>query len=112
MTFTAPPTVLAVRIADGAVREVRRPALAWDPDDFVSEQVFVVSDDGTRVPMFLIRRRDVVPDGDIPTLLYGYGGFQISNDNVKQLRTRRCCRRFSMAWLGYKVEFPLNGRPT
>ncbi len=61
MTFTAPPTVLAVRIADGTVREVRRPALAWDPDDFVSEQVFVASDDGTRVPMFLIHRRDVAP---------------------------------------------------
>ncbi len=77
MTFTAPPSVLAVAIADGTVRDVRRPALAWDPDDFVSEQVFVTSGDGTRVPLFLTRRRDVVADGQIPTLLYGYGGFQI-----------------------------------
>ena len=77
MTFAAPASVLAVRMADGAVREVRRPALAWDPDDFVSEQVFVTSDDGTQVPLFLTRRRDVTPDGDVPTLLYGYGGFQI-----------------------------------
>jgi prolyl oligopeptidase len=77
VTFVAPASVLAVRMADGHVREVRRPALAWDPQDYVSEQVFVVSDDGTQVPLFLSHRRDVMPDGDVPTLLYGYGGFQI-----------------------------------
>ena len=77
MTFAAPATVLAVRMADGAVREVSRAPLPWDPDDFVSEQVFVPSGDGTRVPLFLTRRRDVAPDGEVPVLLYGYGGFQI-----------------------------------
>ncbi len=77
MTFAAPALVLAVRMADGSVREARRPALAWDPGDFVSEQVFATSGDGTRVPLFLTRRRDVAPDGDVPTLLYGYGGFQV-----------------------------------
>jgi prolyl oligopeptidase len=77
-TFAAPPSVLAVRMTDGAVRELRRPAVAWDPDDYVSEQVFVTSDDGTRVPLFLTRRRDREPDGDLPTLLYGYGGFGIA----------------------------------
>jgi prolyl oligopeptidase len=44
----------------------------------VTEQVFVTSDDGTRVPLFLTRRRDVQPTGAVPTLLYGYGGFQIA----------------------------------
>ena len=77
-TFAAPAVVLAVRMADGAVREVRRGALAWDPADYVSEQVFVGSPDGTRVPLFLTRRRDVAPDGEVPTLLYGYGGFHIA----------------------------------
>lgn len=77
MSFSAPASVLAVRMSDGAVREVRPPSLAWDPDGFVSEQAFVTSDDGTRVPLFLSRRRDVEPTGDVPTLLYGYGGFQI-----------------------------------
>ena len=76
-TFVSPPAVLAVRMADGAAREVRRPALAWNPDDFVSEQVFVTSGDGTQVPLFLTRRRDIAPSGDVPALLYGYGGFQI-----------------------------------
>ncbi len=78
MTFAAPAVVLAVSMGDGSVREVGRPALPWDPGDFVTEQVFVTSDDGTRIPVFLSRRRDIVPSGDVPTLLYGYGGFQIS----------------------------------
>jgi prolyl oligopeptidase len=77
MTFGAPTAVLAVQMADGSVREVGRPVLAWDPADFVSEQVFVTSADGTQVPLFLTHRRGVVPDGNVPTLLYGYGGFQI-----------------------------------
>jgi prolyl oligopeptidase len=78
MTFAAPRSLLAVRMLDGAVREVGRPALAWDPDAFVSEQVVVTSADGTPVPLFLARRRDVTPTGEVPTLLYGYGGFGIS----------------------------------
>lgn len=77
MTFSAPAMVLAVRMDEGAVREVRRPRLSWDPADFVTEQVFVASPDGTRVPLFLSHRRGVAPDGGVRTLLYGYGGFHI-----------------------------------
>ncbi|MGZ8563297.1 MAG: prolyl oligopeptidase family serine peptidase [Candidatus Limnocylindria bacterium] len=76
-TFAAPATVLAVRMADGAVRGVGEAQLPWRPDDFVTEQVFVTSADGTRVPLFLTHRRDVQPAGEVPTLLYGYGGFQL-----------------------------------
>jgi prolyl oligopeptidase len=76
-TFVSPPTVLAVRMAGGTVREVQRPDWPWNPDDYVSEQVFVTSADGTQVPLFLTRRRDVAATGDVPTLLYGYGGFLI-----------------------------------
>ncbi len=78
MTLAAPPSVLAVSMADGSVRTVGETALAWNPRDYVTEQVFVPSDDGTRIPVFLSRRRDLVPDGDVPTLLYGYGGFGIA----------------------------------
>ena len=78
MTFASPATLLAVRMADGAVRELRRPPLPWDPDAFTTEQVFVESGDGTRVPLFLAHRADITPDGDTPTLLYGYGGFGIA----------------------------------
>jgi prolyl oligopeptidase len=78
MTFAAPAVVLGIGVAGGAVREVRRQSLAWDPAGFVSEQVFVTSGDGTRVPLFLTHRRDVAPTGDVATLLYGYGGFQLA----------------------------------
>jgi prolyl oligopeptidase len=56
---------------------VRRSATAIDPDQFTVEQVRVTSADGTAVTMFLARRGDVVPTGDVPALLYGYGGFDI-----------------------------------
>jgi prolyl oligopeptidase len=78
MTFVAPRSLLAVRMLDGVVREVGRPRLAWDPGAYVSVQVIVTTADGTEVPLFLTRRRDVAPDGGVPTLLYGYGGFGIS----------------------------------
>ena len=63
MTFAAPPRrCSACAMADGAVREVGGRSLPWDPDDYVTEQVFVTSDDGTRVPLFLTHRRDVAPE--------------------------------------------------
>ena len=48
-----------------------------DADALVTEQVFVTSYDGARVPVFLVHRRDVTPTGGVPVLLYGYGGFNI-----------------------------------
>ncbi|HEX5240134.1 MAG TPA: prolyl oligopeptidase family serine peptidase [Candidatus Limnocylindrales bacterium] len=78
VTFTAPAAVLAIRMADGRVRQPEHPPLAWDPADYITEQAFATSKDGTRVPLFLTHRRDVQPTGDVPTLLYGYGGFQVA----------------------------------
>ncbi|MBA4170112.1 MAG: S9 family peptidase, partial [Chloroflexi bacterium] len=77
-TFSTPASVLALSMADGSVRSMRSAELPWDPDAFVTEQVFVISSDGTQVPLFLTRRTDITPNGDVATLLYGYGGFQIS----------------------------------
>jgi prolyl oligopeptidase len=78
VTFASPRSVLAVRMADGAVRAAGTRELPWDPADFVTEQVFAISDDGTSVPLFLTHRRDVGPTGEVPTILYGYGGFQVA----------------------------------
>ena len=52
--------------------------MAFEPGDFVVRQVFYPSRDGTRVPMFIAQKAWLKPDGNAPTLLYGYGGFNIS----------------------------------
>lgn len=46
----------------------------FNPDDFVTEQVFATSKDGTRIPMFIVHKKGIKLDGSNPTLLYGYGG--------------------------------------
>jgi prolyl oligopeptidase len=62
----------------GETKLLRAPAAQIDPQALVSEQVSVTADDGTSIPLFLTRRRNVDPDGDVPVLLYGYGGFDVS----------------------------------
>lgn len=79
-SFTVPPIAFAADAHSGAVRElVRLPAPAGlDPDAIVVEQTTYTSKDGTDVSMFLVHRPDVRPDGAVPTVLNGYGGFNIS----------------------------------
>lgn len=57
---------------------VRRISTKFDPDAFETKQVFVTSVDGTKVPMFVVHRKGLTLDGTNPTLLYGYGGFNVS----------------------------------
>lgn len=76
--FVTPPTVFHYGVASGSFSTWARPPGAVHVDAAVS-QVFVPSVDGTRVPMFVIAPRGVVPaDGPRPTILYGYGGFNIA----------------------------------
>jgi prolyl oligopeptidase len=77
-TFTAPTAVFRHDIPAAETALVRPPGVDIDASRLRTEQVFVTSRDGTRVPMFLVHRADVTPDGRRPTLLYGYGGFDIA----------------------------------
>ena len=76
--FFTPAAILRCDAAAGTVEMFRAPRADFDRGEFVAEQVFVTSADGTRVPMFVARRRDVAPDGERPVLLYAYGGFNVS----------------------------------
>jgi prolyl oligopeptidase len=62
----------------GESEPFRRAEVAFDPDDYEVKQVFYTSKDGTRVPMFITHKKGIEMDGRRPTLLYGYGGFNIS----------------------------------
>jgi prolyl oligopeptidase len=77
-SFTAPGALWRYDLATGESQPHRTPKLTFDPSLYVTEQVFYTSKDGTRVPMFVSHRKDLVRDGSNPTLLYGYGGFNIS----------------------------------
>lgn len=76
--FTTPPTVYRVDMKTRQSSTFRQPKLNFDPEQFETRQVFYKSKDGTRVPMFLSHKKGLALDGSNPTLLYGYGGFNIS----------------------------------
>jgi prolyl oligopeptidase len=90
-SFNLPDTINRLDVTTGEVEVFKKPDVAFDPDDYQVEQVFYTSKDDTRVPMFISYRKDVVPDGNRPTMLYGYGGFNISQQPV--FRTTR------LAWM-------------
>lgn len=77
-SFTFPPSIYRYNVENNTSELYRAPQVKFKPEDFVTEQVFYTSKDGTRVPMFLTYKKDVKRDGKNPVLLYGYGGFNIS----------------------------------
>ena len=78
-TYTAPPAVFRYDLTDGTSELVASSTVNFDPDKFITEQLFFESRDGTAVPLFMVSRKDIVPDGTNPVLMYGYGGFNISH---------------------------------
>ena len=75
--FTQPGAVYRYDVATGESTLFRQPEVKFDLDAFETEQVFYESKDGTRVPMFLVYKKGMERNGDNPTLLYGYGGFNV-----------------------------------
>ncbi|GAB3778889.1 prolyl oligopeptidase family serine peptidase [Spirosoma horti] len=77
-SFTFPPTIYRYDIATHKSTVFRAPEVDFNPSDYETKQVFYTSKDGTKVPMFLTYRKGLKLDGTNPTLLYGYGGFNVS----------------------------------
>lgn len=77
-SFDTPPTISRLNVVTGEVSVFKQSDVDFNGDEYVVKQVFYKSKDGTRIPMFISHRKDVVPDGKRPTMLYGYGGFNIS----------------------------------
>ncbi len=81
MNFTSffyPPVTFHYDLETGKMEEYLRKEVPFEPSQFMAEQVWFESKDGTEVPMFIIRREDVQLDHTNPTILYGYGGFNIA----------------------------------
>lgn len=78
VSFTEPPTIYRYDIKAGKSTELFRPKVDFNSADFTTEQVFCQSKDGTKVPMFLTYRKGLEKNGNNPTILYGYGGFDNS----------------------------------
>jgi prolyl oligopeptidase len=76
-SFNQPPSIYRVKLASGDSTLWARPDVPADPSVLTVEQVWYPSQDGTKISMFLVHRKDLDKNGKIPTILYGYGGFNI-----------------------------------
>jgi len=76
-SFNQPTVNLWSNLNQGTVSVFQPLKLGFDPADYVTEQVFYPSLDGTRIPLFITHRKDITPDGERRVFLHGYGGFDI-----------------------------------
>lgn len=77
-SFNYPATIFRYDIASGRSTVFREPEVTFKPSDYETRQVFYPSKDGTRIPAFITHKKGLKLDGTNPTILYGYGGFNVS----------------------------------
>lgn len=77
-SFTTPSAIYRYDVRTDKSAILFEPTVDFKSDDYVTKQVFYTSRDGTRVPMFITHQKGIKIDGQLPTYLYGYGGFDIS----------------------------------
>jgi len=77
-SLTTPAEIHRYDVATGVIEPFKKPKTAFNTDEFETRREFVTSKDGTRFPIFIAAKKGVKLDGTNPTLLYGYGGFDIS----------------------------------
>ncbi len=77
-SFTQPVSIYKLDIEKGQATAYKKPKVAFDSDQYITDQIWYTSKDGTKVPMFVSHKKGLKLDGNRPTMLYGYGGFDIS----------------------------------
>lgn len=77
-SFTTPATVYRYDIENNTYELYQESQIDFDASDYETKQVFYKSKDGTKIPMFIVHKKGIALDGSNPTLLYGYGGFNVS----------------------------------
>lgn len=77
-SFTTPSTIYKYNVAEDKISLYKKSAIGFDSEKYTTRQIFYESKDGTKVPMFVVHKKGLEMDGDNPTLLYGYGGFNVS----------------------------------
>jgi prolyl oligopeptidase len=77
-SFVTPPTIYRYKVSSRSTEVWSRQIVPFESDDFEVQQVWYASKDGTKIPMFLVHKKGLQPDGKLPVLLYGYGGFNVS----------------------------------
>lgn len=77
-SFVYPSVVYMYNINSKKISEHYKPKINFDLDNYETRQVWYNGKDGTRIPMFIVHKKGIVLDGNNPTFLYGYGGFNIS----------------------------------
>ncbi|CDN17364.1 Prolyl endopeptidase [Richelia intracellularis] len=77
-SFTTPTTIYRYDMVTGKTQVFRSPKVDFNPNDYETKQVFYQSKDGTQIPMFITHKKGIKLDGNNPTYLYGYGGFNVS----------------------------------
>lgn len=75
---TTPPTIYRYDMVTGESKLFRQPKVDFNPNDYETKQIFYASKDGTKIPMFITHKKGIKLDGNNPTYLYAYGGFNIS----------------------------------
>jgi prolyl oligopeptidase len=76
--FTSPPKNYLYQMKTGETKEIFKSTIPFNSDQYVTTQVFYTSKDGTKIPMFITHKNNVVLDGNNPCFVFGYGGFNIS----------------------------------
>jgi prolyl oligopeptidase len=77
-SFLYPSVILKYDIVNNKVSKFRESEIKFDADKYETKQIFYKSKDGTKIPMYIVHKKDLKLDGNNPTLLYGYGGFNVS----------------------------------